>query len=105
MSRLRWLLLLTSLPTMLASWLALTLLGLGFAHRYRLAPGLLLTAAWRPWVATRFSVTLGRAVIYTPLAYDDTAAADNSTERHEAIHVRQAEDENLKSLLVAVAVW
>lgn len=101
----RWILLPLSLPTALASWLALVLLGLGFAHRYRIAPGLILTAAWRPWVPTRFSVTLGRAVVYTPLAYDDTAAADNRTERHEAVHVRQAEDENLKALLVALAVW
>lgn len=102
----RWLLLPVSLPTALASWLALILLMLlGFAHRPRWAPGLLLTAAWRPWVNTRFSVTLGRAVVYTPLAYDDTAAADNRTERHEAVHVRQAEDENLKALLLASLVW
>ena len=102
----RWLLAAVALPTLLGSWLAIGLLGLlGFVHRYRFAPGLILTGAWRPWVQTRFSVTLGRAVVYTPLAYDDTAAADNPTERHEAVHVRQAEDENAKALLVALAVY
>ena len=43
-------------------------------------------------------------MVYTPQAYDDTAEADNRVERHEAVHVRQAEDENLKALLVALAV-
>jgi hypothetical protein len=101
-----WLLLLVALPTALGSWLLLTLLILfGFAHRPRWAPGLLFTAAWRPWVPTRFSVTLGRAVVFTPLAYDDTAAADNRVERHEAVHVRQAEDENAKALLLGGATW
>lgn len=101
-----WTMFFVSLPTALASWLALSLLwATGFAHRLRWAPGLLLTGAWRPWVNTRFSVTLGRAVVYTPLAYDDTPAADTRTERHEGVHVRQAEDENAKALLLAFAVW
>lgn len=101
----RWILFVVALPTALASWLVIALLGLGFARRYRWAPGLILTACWRAWVPTRFSVTLGRAVVYTPEAYDDTAAADNRVERHEAVHVRQAEDENAKALLVAIAVY
>lgn len=40
-----------------------------------------------------FSTTIGRGILYHPLAYDETAAIDSPTERHEFVHIRQYEDE------------
>jgi hypothetical protein len=101
----RWLLMLVGLPTLFGSWAAIVLLVCcGAAHRLRLAPGLLLTGAWRSWADHGYSVTLGRAVVFTPRAYDATPVADNRVEQHELVHVRQAEDENAKSLLLALTV-
>jgi hypothetical protein len=61
----RWILFVVALPTALASWLVIALLGLGFARRYRWAPGLILTACWRDarcgWRLRRLALMAARS--------------------------------------------
>ena len=95
---------LVMLPTVIVSWAILAAsLVLRITHRPRFERFFVLTAEAR--TKRRFSVTLGRAIIYAPGHSNHTAAVDVSVERHEHVHVRQAEDEAMKGLLVGVAVW
>lgn len=94
---------LAMLPTVVVSWLIVGIsLLFRITHRYRFEGFLVLTAEARS--ERRFSVTLGRSIIYAPGHSNDTAAVDNEVERHEHVHVRQAEDEAVKGLVVGVAV-
>lgn len=100
----RWILLLVSLPTALVSWLAACLLMLvGLARAPRVEPLLVLSVEWRS-ATMRWSVTLGRAVVYAQGTRDEDAEVDTRVERHEHVHVRQVEDYCAMALLVGTAV-
>jgi hypothetical protein len=70
-----------------------------------------LTARTKKWAAKfwGYSTTVGRAILYHPVAYDDTPAIDNRTERHEFVHIKQWEDDCFAAffggLLLAVLGW
>jgi len=79
----------------LAEWRTLRFQGAG-----------VLTARWGPWLAARlpYSLTLGRAIGYTPAQYDKTVAIDGEVECHEFVHIRQCEDDMVRSLLLGLIV-
>lgn len=105
-----WILFIVTIPSaVLFGWLVVLLaMLLFFAHKPKFAPYGVLTAQWRPWFAKvwKYSTTFGRGIIYHPKVADGTPGIINSgVEKHEMIHVRQAEDRILLALVIGVIVF
>lgn len=99
----KWILFMLSLPTVIASWIVvLGAVALRLATSLSWEPGLVLTAVWR--LDTEWSITFGRAVIYTKRQPWERRHA---IQEHEHVHVRQVEDECLKASVLGalVAIW
>jgi len=104
-----WVLFAVTIPSaVLYGWTVVALaLALFFAHKPKFAPYGVLTAVWRPWWAKiwKYSTTFGKGIIYHPRIADDTPdVINNRVEKHEMVHVRQAEDRILLALLIGVTV-
>jgi hypothetical protein len=93
-----WVLFALALPAVVLGHLFVLLLCLLFIAEWgslRYQGAGVLTAKTRKRAAKLwgFSTTIGRGILYHPIAYDETAGIDNRTERHEFVHIRQYEDE------------
>jgi len=105
-----WILFVTSLPGVVVGYAWLLLLCLLFVAEWRslMFQGAgVLVARTRPKAARfwGFSTTVGRAILYHPNIYDGTRELENRVERHEFVHIRQFEDDLLRSLLTALVIW
>lgn len=109
-----WILFAFALPAVVVGWLWMLLLLLCFVAEWkslRVQGAGVLTARSRPWAAAfwGWSTTVGRAILYHPSAYDETAAIDAPIEKHEFVHIKQWEDALLASffggLVVAIVGW
>lgn len=105
-----WILFIVSLPSaVLIGWIVVILsLVFFFAHKPKLAPYGVLTATWRPWWAKRwnYSTTIGRGILYHPIVADGTPhIIDSNVEKHEMVHIRQAEDRILLALIIGTIVF
>lgn len=99
----RWILFVTSLPTVIVSWIVvLGAVALRMAQDLKWEPGLVLTAIWR--LDTDWSITVGRGVLYTRREPWERRLA---IQVHEHVHVRQVEDLCLTAFLIGsmVAIW
>lgn len=79
---------------------------LGLADDLRWEEYGILTAEWtlkaqKHWV---YSTTLGRGIIYQPGLRAGVGIESTRVEKHEAVHVRQFEDNALLGFLIAAAV-
>lgn len=109
-----WVLFGLALPAVIIGWLWLLVLCILFVAEWsslRFQGAGVLTARTRKRAAKfwGYSTTVGHAILYHPLAYDDTPAVDNRTERHEFVHIKQWEDALAASFLggavVATVGW
>jgi len=104
-----WVLFLITIPSTLYGWSIVMLsLLLFFAHKPKFAPYGVLTAQWRPWFAKKwkYSTTFGRGIIYHPKIDDGTPDIINSqVEKHEMVHIRQAEDRIILALIIGLVVF
>lgn len=92
-----WVLFALSLPAVVLGYLFILLLCLVWVAEWkslRFQGAGVLTTRTRKWAAKfwGYSTTLGRGILYHPIAYDDTPEVDNRTERHEFVHIKQWED-------------
>jgi len=107
-SRRRWVLWALAIPFNIIAWFWLLLMvAIYAAHDLRVEPGGVLTAVWRPWAAKRwrYSTTLGHAIIYQPGRRAPVGAVPTRIQEHEHVHVRQAEDDALRSVVLAAFVF
>ena len=105
-----WTLFAISLPGVVVGYAWLLLLCLLFVAEWRslMFQGAgVLVARTHPKAARfwGFSTTVGRAILYHPHVYDGTRELEGRVERHEFVHVRQFEDDQLRSLLTALVIW
>lgn len=107
-----WALFALALPAVVVGWLWMLLLLLFFVAEWkslRFQGAGVLTARTRKRAAKfwGYSTTVGRAVLYHPVAYDETPEIDNRIEAHEFVHIKQWEDAMAASFfggLIAAAI-
>lgn len=105
-----WVLFCVSLPGVVVGYAWLLLLCVLFVAEWRSlmfqGTGVLI-ARTRPKAAKfwGFSTTIGRAILYHPDVYDGTPELEHRVERHEFVHIRQFEDDQLRALLTALVMW
>jgi hypothetical protein len=102
-----WILLITSAQSFLLGHLYVgAALLFGFARKPAYEPGLVLTAEWRDWMdqRCRYSITIGRGIIYSPKRRDDPEQVNTLLERHERKHIWQQEDCAFMATLVGGTV-
>jgi len=78
------------------------------AKKPQMLPYGILIAQWRPWWGKiwKYSTTFGRSIIYHPNVVDEeTGKIISTTEAHEMIHVRQAEDRIVLAFFVGLVVF
>lgn len=109
-----WVLFIVALPAVIVGYVWMLLLCLFFVAEWsslRFQGAGVLIARTRPKVAKfwGFSTTVGRAILYHPVAYDGTPSIDGRTERHEFVHIKQFEDDCFGAffggLLLATLGW